>query len=147
MKQFIIKLMILNLLMIPKGIQSSLAITTYGTLNSIENGFGHIQECQAEPTNAPNCSKKGGGQGLLEILNLATVNQCIALEEEMSRSNLDIPDCPDSKSRFKMLDHSYPSGALFALYNGRNSGFLQELVSEYLNDNPPDFDTKNDKIR
>jgi len=107
---------------------------TFGTVNSINNGFGTVQECQSSNENS-GCNRDL--ENLLSgILNLTTQNQCIASRQEFNQSGIDIPNCPDPNGGFRGLDHSYPSGGIFGLYTGDNSAFLHGLVTEYLSDNP-----------
>lgn len=115
----------------------SLEITerTLGTINSINNGFGTIEECGNSHENI-GCDRGTVDNILESILDLTTQNQCIASRDEFDRMGIDIPECPGPGESLRGLDHSYPSGGMFALYTGDNSGFLQDLVTEYLDDSP-----------
>tara|TARA_Y100000782_G_scaffold97334_1_gene110275 strand:- start:471282 stop:472979 length:1698 start_codon:yes stop_codon:yes gene_type:complete len=116
----------------------SLGITEHaqdlGTLNSVNNGFGTVEECE-EDDSLNGCSGKMD-DALKDILDLATVNQCVASHAEVENSGIDIPNCPQPGTDFRGLDHTFPSGGIFAMYMGNNSAFLQNLIDEYRKDNP-----------
>lgn len=105
-----------------------------GTLNSVNNGFGTVEECE-EDDSLNGCNGKMD-DALKDILDLATVNQCVASHAEVENSGIDIPNCPQPGTDFRGLDHTFPSGGIFAMYMGNNSAFLQNLIDEYRNDNP-----------
>lgn len=109
---------------------------TLGTFNSLDNGFGTIEECKA-PENQGACGRDLDS-ALDGIIDLATTNQCIASNEEFAKSGIDIPNCPttDNEGDFKGLNHSFPSAGIFGMYTGNNSSFLQDLIQEYISDNP-----------
>ncbi len=107
-----------------------------GTLNTIQNGFATVAECQNEQTEGVNCAGTALDESLKDILNLATTNQCVASNEDLQNTGIDIPNCPEASDSLKGLDHSYPSGGIFSVYTGNNDGFIEDLLTEYLADNP-----------
>ncbi|GAB4011979.1 MAG: hypothetical protein Fur0010_07280 [Bdellovibrio sp.] len=111
------------------------AETNLGTINSIANGFGTVEECKQTPADVTTCRELPNDDNLLKILNLATTNQCIAGHNEYEKSGRDLPNCPTEKDAIRGLDHTYPSGAIFAVYNGKNSGFLNDMIKNYFVNN------------
>jgi hypothetical protein len=109
-------------------------LESLGTLNSITNGFGTVSECAADPSRN-DCGNYENTSPLVELLNFTTTNQCIASNEQIMSSGIEIPDCPNPEDNFSLLDHSFPSAAIFAMFMGSNSAFLHELATEYLADN------------
>jgi hypothetical protein len=112
------------------------AENTLGTLNSVQNGFGNIEECKQTAQNISSCGLAAVDDTLASLLNLTTMNQCIASTESYQNSGVEVPDCPNTDDGIKGLDHSFPSGALFGLYSGDNSAFLTDIITNYFSDNP-----------
>ncbi|MCF8059891.1 MAG: protein-arginine deiminase domain-containing protein [Bacteriovoracaceae bacterium] len=105
-------------------------------MNSIQNGFGNIEECEQTEQDISSCGLSAIDDSLSGLLNLTTMNQCIASTESYQNSGIEVPECPNTDDGIKGLDHSFPSGALFGLYSGNNSAFLTDLITNYFSDNP-----------
>jgi len=128
--------LLLSILISTKLFAQEASVDQLGTLNTIQNGFATVAECQSDQREGVNCAGTALDESLKDILNLTTTNQCVASSEELQNTGIAIPNCPEANDSLKGLDHSYPSGGIFSVYTGNNDGFIEELLSEYLDDNP-----------
>lgn len=110
------------------------AETNLGTLNTVQNGFGTVEECKSSKDEDSEC-KVDLYESLKDVLNFTTTNQCISTKTELKESGVSIPKCPKSEDQVKGLDNTYPTVGIFALYNGRNDSFIYDLANNYLNSN------------
>jgi hypothetical protein len=108
----------------------SWADTNLGTLNTVKNGFGHLNECSSR-SDKPGC-RDSSSHSLTDILDFATTNQCIASQTDFQASGLNVPDCPQGSDQIRGLDNTYPSVGTFALYTGKNNNFIFDLAQNYL---------------
>ena len=110
--------------------------TNLGTILTVQKGLATVKECQRDGTQTGPCPKGDPMEGLQDILNFATTNQCLAGEASFQNAGIDVPECPDGFDDLKGLDNTYPSSGIFAIYSVMNRNFLYDLVSSYLKDNP-----------
>jgi len=111
---------------------SLLAETNYGTINTLTNGFGTVNECTNETPHAVSNCPTDIAPDLSQILDLATTNQCVSSYDEFRKAGIKVPKCPKDQDSIKGLDNTHPSGGIFALYNGINDSFIANLAQGYL---------------
>ena len=110
--------------------------TNLGTILTIEKGLATVKECQKEEIKSGPCLPDPL-EGLRDILNFATTNQCLAGAASLKNAGIEVPECPDGFDDLKGLDNTYPSSGIFAIYAaGYNRNFLYDLASNYLKNNP-----------
>ncbi|MDA9793054.1 protein-arginine deiminase domain-containing protein [Bacteriovoracaceae bacterium] len=110
------------------------AETNLGTLNTIKTGFATLKECESTDKGLGTCPGNPL-QGLEDLLNFTTTNQCIASKSHFKNHEVSIPKCPGSNDQIKGLDNTFPTAGIFALYTGDNDSFIHNLVSNYLEGN------------
>jgi hypothetical protein len=111
---------------------STLGETNLGTINTIENGFATLNECEAKSSNEESCNRSQSMEGLRSILNFTTTNQCIASRSDFKAAGVSIPKCPSPSDTISGLDNTNPTAGTFALYTGDNDSFIANLASSYL---------------
>jgi hypothetical protein len=127
-----VKLMLKLLLIFIYLLPSVFAATNLGTLNTVKNGLATVKECY-NGENDISCSKSLLDGHLSDILPLASLNMCLANDVNNQSNGHVIPDCPSGDEQIQGLDNTYPSGAIFSFYNGRNDSFIYELFTNYKN--------------
>ena len=107
--------------------------TNLGTINTIRNGLATLNECETQEMEGVNCGAGGHLDGLNELLNFTTTNQCLASQNDFEEAGITIPNCPGPNTDLSGLDNTHPTVGTFAIYTGENDSFIANLASSYLN--------------